>query len=47
LTLDDALTVACGSGAVRILRIQRAGKPAMDAGDLLRGRPIAAGTKLG
>jgi methionyl-tRNA formyltransferase len=45
-TLDDALTVACGSGALRIATIQRAGKPAMAAGDLLRGRPIAAGTKL-
>ncbi len=46
-TLDDVLSVACGSGAVRITRIQRAGKPAMATGDLLRGRPIAAGTALG
>jgi methionyl-tRNA formyltransferase len=45
-TLDDTLTVACGTGALRIATIQRAGKPAMAAGDLLRGRPIAAGTKL-
>jgi methionyl-tRNA formyltransferase len=45
-TLDDALTVACGTGALRIATIQRAGKPAMAAGDLLRGRPIAAGTRL-
>ena len=27
-------------------KIQRAGKPAMDVADLLRGRPIPAGTKL-
>ena len=46
-TLDDTLTVACGSGAIRITRIQRAGKPAMDTADLLRGRPIPAGTRLG
>lgn len=45
-TTDDALTVACGSGAIRVARIQRAGKPAMDTADLLRGRPIPAGTKV-
>jgi len=46
-TLDDTLTVACSTGAIRITRIQRAGKPAMDTADLLRGRPIPAGTRLG
>jgi len=46
-TLDDSLTVACGSGALRITRIQRAGKPAMASGDLLRGRPVPEGTRLG
>ena len=46
-TLDDALTVACGTGAIRVTRIQRAGKPPMDAADLLRGKPVPAGTKLG
>lgn len=45
-TLDDALTVACNPGAIRATRVQRAGKPAMDAGELLRGRAIAAGTRL-
>jgi methionyl-tRNA formyltransferase len=44
--LDDALTVACGSGALRLTRLQRAGRPAMDAGDLLRGWAIPAGTVL-
>lgn len=47
MTLDDSLAVACGEGALRITRIQRAGKPAMDSAVFLRGRPIAAGTALG
>jgi methionyl-tRNA formyltransferase len=46
VTLDDGLTVACGTGAVRLEVVQRAGKPAMAAADLLRGRPVAAGTRL-
>lgn len=46
-TLDDQLTIACGQGAVRPVLIQRAGRPAMPAADLLRGRAVAAGTKLG
>jgi len=44
--LDVHLTIACGDGALRPLLVQRAGKPAMDAPALLRGRPIAAGTNL-
>ena len=47
VTLDDALTIACGSGAIRPTMIQRAGRPAMDAASLLRGRAIGAGTMLG
>ena len=48
VVLDEILTIACGGGgALRPLLIQRAGKPAMDAAALLRGRPIAAGTRLG
>ena len=46
VTLDDALTIACGTGAIRPTRVQRAGRPAMDTGDLLRGKPIPAGTRL-
>jgi len=46
VTLDDALTIACNPGAIRATRVQRAGKPAMDAGELLRGRAIAKGTRL-
>jgi methionyl-tRNA formyltransferase len=45
-TQDDALTIACNPGAIRALRVQRQGKPAMDTADLLRGRPIEKGVKL-
>jgi methionyl-tRNA formyltransferase len=44
--LDDALTVACGGGAVRILELQRAGRQAMNAADFLRGSPLGAGARL-
>jgi len=44
--LDDALTIACGSGALRITRLQRPGKAAMDAREVLRGFPLPRGTKL-
>lgn len=44
--LDDALTVACGEGAIRILRLQRAGKAPQDRDTFLRGRPVAEGTQL-
>jgi len=42
--LDDRLTIACGSGAVRILELQRAGGKAMPADEFLRGLPIARGS---
>ena len=45
-TLDDQLTIACGHAALRPVLIQRAGRPVMSAAELLRGRPIPAGTKL-
>lgn len=45
-TLDDRLTIACGSGAIRPRLVQRAGKPVMETEALLRGRPIPAGTKI-
>lgn len=44
--LDDELTIACGHGAIRPARIQRAGKPAMDIAEFLRGRPIPKGTVI-
>src|SRR5580704_16429811 len=42
--LDDKLTVACGSGAVRLLQLQRAGKQPMAADEFLRGTPVAPAT---
>jgi methionyl-tRNA formyltransferase len=45
--LDDALTVACGHGAIRLTRLQRPGKAPMTARDLLNGFAIPAGTRLG
>ena len=47
VTLDDALTIACGQGALRIVELQRAGKGPMQAQDFLRGVRIPAGTPLG
>jgi methionyl-tRNA formyltransferase len=45
--LDGGLTVACGAGALRLVRVQLAGRPAMAAEDFLRGRSVPAGTLLG
>ncbi len=45
--LDDALKIACGDGAVRLMQVQRAGKGAMAAEDYLRGAPVPAGSVLG
>jgi methionyl-tRNA formyltransferase len=45
--LDDALLVAAGEGAVRLLRVQREGKGPQDAETFLRGAPVAAGIRLG
>jgi len=44
--LDDRLAIACGTGAVRLLEVQRAGAKAMSAGEFLRGTQIAPGTRL-
>ena len=44
--LDEALRVACGQGAVRLVRVQREGKAAQAAGEMLRGFPLPAGTRL-
>lgn len=46
-TLDDQLTIACGHAALRPTLIQRAGRPVMTVAELLRGRPIAAGMRVG
>ncbi len=44
--LDDTLLVATGDGALRLERLQPAGKGMMDADVYLRGRPQAVGTLL-
>ncbi|MGO6847484.1 methionyl-tRNA formyltransferase [Rhizobium ruizarguesonis] len=44
--LTDDLVVACGSGAVRLTRLQKAGGKPLAASDFLRGTPLAAGTRL-
>jgi methionyl-tRNA formyltransferase len=44
--LDDRLSIACGEGALRPLRVQRAGRAAMDTAALLRGFALPPGTVL-
>jgi methionyl-tRNA formyltransferase len=44
--LDEHLTIACGTGAVRIVELQRAGGKPMNADEFLRGTPIAPGSTL-
>ncbi|MCC5618933.1 methionyl-tRNA formyltransferase [Nostoc sp. CHAB 5824] len=44
--LDEDFTIACGNGAIRPLRLQRAGKPVLERAEFLRGRAVAAGTVL-
>ncbi|NNE22446.1 MAG: methionyl-tRNA formyltransferase, partial [Rhizobiales bacterium] len=43
---DDQLTITCGTGAIRPIMLQRAGKGAMDRLAFLRGYPVAAGARL-
>jgi methionyl-tRNA formyltransferase len=44
--IDDQLTIACADGAIRPTVLQRAGRSAMEAADLLRGFSIPVGTVL-
>jgi methionyl-tRNA formyltransferase len=44
--LDDHLLVACGTSALRLVTLQRAGKGPMDAATFLRGYPVARGARL-
>jgi len=44
--IDDKLTVACGEGALRLVRLQRAGKSMMTADELLRGFALPKGEHL-
>ena len=45
--LDDKLLIACGRGAVRLVRLQREGKGVMDAKAFLNGVDVPEGTVLG
>lgn len=44
--LDDALAVACGEGAVRLVEVQRAGGKALAAEEFLRGAKLGRGDFL-
>lgn len=44
--LDERLTIACGSDALRLIEVQRAGSKAMSAEDFMRGAKLAVGTIL-
>ena len=44
--LDERLLIACGEGALRLLRLQRSGRTPLDAPDFLRGFAISPGTVL-
>jgi methionyl-tRNA formyltransferase len=44
--LDDKFTVACGEQALRLTKVQRAGKKATDGASLLRGLRLAMGSLL-
>jgi len=44
--IEAPLTVACGDGALRLDRVQRAGKSAMAVDEYVRGNPVPAGTVL-
>ncbi|HEY4077080.1 MAG TPA: methionyl-tRNA formyltransferase [Rhizomicrobium sp.] len=46
VALDDALTIGCGEGALRLVKVQRAGKGAMDAHELLKGFAVPRGTQF-
>ena len=44
--VDDCLGVACGSGVLRLLSVQRAGKSPQDWAAFVRGFPLPPGTHL-
>jgi methionyl-tRNA formyltransferase len=44
--LDDGLLIACGEGAVRILKAQREGRGAQDGGEFVRGFPLNRGAMV-
>ncbi len=44
--IGDDLTIACGDGALRLVKVQRAGAKAMDAAALLQGFALPPGTQF-
>ncbi len=46
LDSESGLTIACGTGALNLLKLQRAGKTPMDVKTFLRGFPIAQGDNV-
>lgn len=44
--IDDRLAIACGDGAVRLVRLQKAGGKVLSAEDFLRGTPVAPRTRV-
>jgi methionyl-tRNA formyltransferase len=46
LALDDGLTIACGESALKLVKVQRAGKSVMTAAELLKGFGLPRGTQL-
>ncbi|HYF09116.1 MAG TPA: methionyl-tRNA formyltransferase [Acetobacteraceae bacterium] len=44
--LDSRATIACGRGALRLIRLQRAGRAPMGVEEFLRGYPLQRGTVL-
>ncbi|GAN68654.1 methionyl-tRNA formyltransferase [Acetobacter orleanensis] len=44
--LDENLTIACGTGALRLTRLQKPGRGMMEADAFLRGQPMPVGTRL-
>lgn len=46
VVLNKDLTIACGYGALKLLRVQRAGKPHMDVAEFQKGAQIAVGTNV-
>ena len=44
--VTDDLTVACGDGALKLLKVQRAGKGVMEARELLKGFALPPGTRF-
>lgn len=45
--VDDAFSIACGFGTLHPTLVQRAGKKPMSTAEMLRGFPVAPGTRLG